>query len=480
MDRLFEITAFEIMQRMKNGELSVIEYINALLQRINDNDPEIHAYLTITKDMALKKAKEIDAKLKRGEKLGKLYGVGIAVKDNICTKDIKTTCSSKALENFIPPYNATVVDLIEKEDAIILGKTNMDEFAMGSSTEFSYFGPTLNPFDKSKVPGGSSGGSAAAVASNEATASLGSDTGGSVRCPASFCGVVGLKPTYGLVSRYGLIAYANSLEQISPITKDVRDLAILLGSIVGHDSRDSTSLNSTKVDYSVFLKDHAKGLKIGVPKQFFGEGTDDNVSKNVWNAIHTMNGLGADFDEISIESLDYALASYYIIAISEASSNLARYVGIRYGYSIEDESQDCDITFSKNRKEAFGQEVKRRIILGTYALSAGYYNKYYLKAQKVRTLIKTDFEKAFTQYDILAGPTMPILPFKLGEKTKDPLEMYMCDLDTVPANLIGTPAISIPCGSHNDLPVGIQFMTKPFNEGTLIQTSYTLEQSLKK
>jgi len=479
MDRLFELTAFEITQRMKNGELSAVEYISALLQRINDIDPEIHAYLTVTEDMALKKAKEIDAKLKRGEKLGKLCGVGMAVKDNICTKDIKTTCSSKALENFIPPYNATVVDFIEKEDAIILGKTNMDEFAMGSSTEFSYFGPTLNPLDNSKVPGGSSGGSAAAVASNEATVSLGSDTGGSVRCPASFCGVVGLKPTYGLVSRYGLIAYANSLEQISPITKDVRDLTILLECIIGHDKKDSTSLNSTKVDYSGFLKDHAKGLKIGVPKQFFGEGTDDNVSKNVWNAIHTMNGLGADFDEISIESLDYALASYYIIAISEASSNLARYDGIRYGFRIEDESQDWDVAFSKNRKEAFGQEVKRRIILGTYALSAGYYDKYYLKAQKVRTLIKTDFEKAFTQYDILAGPTMPILPFKLGEKTKDPLEMYMCDLDTVPANLIGTPAISIPCGSHNDLPIGIQFMTKPFNEGTLIQTSYILEQNLK-
>ncbi|MCW4032695.1 MAG: Asp-tRNA(Asn)/Glu-tRNA(Gln) amidotransferase subunit GatA [Candidatus Bathyarchaeota archaeon] len=480
MDKLFELTAFEIAQRIKNRELSALEYINALLQRINDIDPEIHAFLTVTEDMALKKAKKIDAKLKHGEKLGKLCGVGMAVKDNICTKDIKTTCSSKALENFIPPYNATVVDLIEKEDAIILGKTNMDEFAMGSSTEFSYFGPTLNPLDISKVPGGSSGGSAAAVASNEATVGLGSDTGGSVRCPASFCGVVGLKPTYGLVSRYGLIAYANSLEQISPITKDVRDLTILLECMIGHDKKDSTSLNSTKVDYSGFLKDHVKGLKIGVPKQFFGEGTDDNISKNVWNAIHTMNGLGADFDEISIESLDYALASYYIIAISEASSNLARYDGIRYGFRIEDESQDWDVAFSKNRKEAFGQEVKRRIILGTYALSAGYYNKYYLKAQKVRTLIKTDFEKVFAQYDILVGPTMPILPFKLGEKTKDPLEMYMCDLDTVPANLTGTPAISIPCGSHNDLPIGIQFMTKPFNEGTLIQTSYTLEQSLKK
>jgi len=480
MDKLFELTAFEIAQRMKNGELSATEFISALLQRINDIDPEIHAFLTVTEEMALKKAKEIDDKLKHGEKLGKLCGVGIAVKDNICTKDIKTTCSSKALENFIPPYNATVVDLIEKEDAIILGKTNMDEFAMGSSTEFSYFGPTLNPLDYSKVPGGSSGGSAAAVASNETTVSLGSDTGGSVRCPASFCGVVGLKPTYGLVSRYGLIAYANSLEQISPITKDVRDLTILLECIIGHDKKDSTSLNSTKVDYSGYLKDHAKGLRIGVPRQFFAEGTDDSVSKNVWNAIHTMNNLGADFDEISIESLDYALASYYIIAISEASSNLARYDGIRYGFRIEDESQDWDVAFSKNRKEAFGQEVKRRIILGTYALSAGYYNKYYLKAQKVRTLIKTDFEKVFAKYDILVGPTMPILPFKLGEKTKDPLEMYMCDLDTVPANLTGTPAISIPCGFHNDLPIGIQFMTKPFNEGILIQTSYTLEQSLKK
>jgi aspartyl-tRNA(Asn)/glutamyl-tRNA(Gln) amidotransferase subunit A len=478
MKKIFEYSAFQIVEKIRNGELSSIEYINALFDRIKEVDSKIHAYLTVAKDMALDEAKEIDNKVKKGERLGSLCGVGMAIKDNICTESIRTTCSSKSLSNFIPSYDATVIERIRKEDAIILGKTNMDEFAMGSSTEHSFFGPTINPYDEERVAGGSSGGSAAAVAISEATASLGSDTGGSVRCPASFCGVVGLKPTYGLVSRYGLIAYANSLEQISPIVKDVRDLAILLNCIAGHDEKDSTSLKVVKDDYTRNIGNDIQGLKIGVPKELFGHGTNKHVLKRVWDAIHVLEDLGASYTEISLDSLEYALASYYIIANSEASSNLARYDGLRYGFR-SDEVDDWSDTFSKNRREGFGQEVKRRIILGTFALSAGYYNKYYLKAQKVRTLIKKDFDKAFKKFDIIASPTMPILPFKLGEKLKNPLEMYMCDLDTVPANLIGAPAISIPCGSYNDLPIGIQFIAQPFKEGSLLQVSYKLEESLK-
>jgi aspartyl-tRNA(Asn)/glutamyl-tRNA(Gln) amidotransferase subunit A len=479
MNRILKYSASEVIEKIKNEELSAFEYINVLLDRIKEIDCKIHAYLTVSEDSALDKAREIDKRVKKGDRLGRLCGVGMAIKDNICTKNTRTTCSSKSLSAFTPSYDATIIKWIKKEDAIILGKTNMDEFAMGSSTEYSCFGPTLNPSDSERVPGGSSGGSAAAVAISEATASLGSDTGGSVRCPASFCGVVGLKPTYGLVSRYGLIAYANSLEQISPITKDVKDLAILLGCIAGYDERDSTSLSVSKDDYASFIGSDIKGLKIGIPKELFAHGTDEHVSKEVWNAIHKLEGLGASYTEISLDSLEYALASYYIIANSEASSNLARYDGIRYGFRLEDEVDDWSETFSKNRREAFGQEVKRRIILGTFALSAGFYNKYYLKAQKVRTLIKNDFQKALKEFDILASPTMPILPFKLGEKLKNPLEMYMCDLDTVPANLIGAPAISIPCGTYNDLPIGIQFMAQPFNEASLIQVSYKLEGSLK-
>ncbi len=479
MKELFEYSAFEVSERIKSGDLSATEYISALIDRIREVDAGIHAYITIAEDSARDRSKEIDRKVKKGERMGKLCGVGIAVKDNICTRNIRTTCSSRSLSNFIPPYNATVMDRLVKEDAVILGKTNMDEFAMGSSTEYSFFGPTLNPWDDRRVPGGSSGGSAAAVASFEATAALGSDTGGSVRCPASFCGVVGLKPTYGLVSRYGLIAYANSLEQISPITRDVRDLALLLGCLIGYDEKDSTSIKGAKMGYAKCMKNDIEGLRIGVPKEFFAHGTDAIVSKAVWNVIHRLENLGAKYHEISLESLEYALASYYIIAMSEASSNLARYDGIRYGFRLEEGSFDWNDAFSENRHEAFGQEVKRRIILGAFTLSAGYYEKYYLKAQKVRTLIKRDFEKAFSEFDVLAGPTMPVLPFRFGEKLKNPLEMYMCDLDTAPANLIGAPAISVPCAFHDGLPIGIQFMAPPFGEDILIQTSYALEQSAR-
>jgi len=381
------------------------------------------------------------------------------------------------LKKFIPPYDATVVERMRMEDFVVIGKTNMDEFAMGASTETSYFGPTFNPWNPSRVPGGSSGGSAAAVATDEAVMSLGSDTGGSIRCPASFCSVVGLKPTYGLVSRYGLIAYANSLEQIGPITKDVYDCALLLSVIAGYDPRDSTSANVSSQDYTRFLKDSAKALKIGVPKEFFGEGTHENVAKTVWDGIQKLEDFGASYEEMSLPSLNYALPAYYLIAMSEASSNLARYDGVRYGYRIDEEDLDWNTTFSKNRRTGFGPEVRRRIILGTYALSAGYHDRYYLKALKVRTIIKWDFEKAFKKYDVFIGPTMPMLPFKVGEKIQDPLELYMCDILTVPANLYGGPAISIPCGFSNGLPIGMQIMAQAFREDLILQTAYTFERN---
>jgi len=477
MSHYIELPAYEIVKKIREHELKAEDYISYLYERIKRIEKEIHAYITLTEDLALKKAREIDKKIERGEKTGRLCGAGIAIKDNICTKKIRTTCASRMLENFIPPYNATVVNRIEEEDGIIIGKTNMDEFAMGSSTEHSYFGPTHNPWDLKRVPGGSSGGSAAAIASSMATLALGSDTGGSIRCPASFCSVVGLKPTYGLVSRFGLIAYANSLEQIGPITKDVRDCALLLSCIAGHDTLDSTSVNKIREDYTNYLIDDVKGIKLGVIKEFFGEGTQDSVEKGVFDAITKLEELGADHQEISLKSLNYALPSYYIIAMSEASSNLARYDGLRYGYRIPDKSYDWSTVYRKDRRFGFGFEVKRRIILGTFALSAGYYDEYYLKAQKIRTLIKRDFEMAFKRFDVLIGPTMPILPFRIGEKVEDPLEMYMCDIDVVPANLAGIPSISIPCGFSMGLPIGLQIMAPPFREDLLLRVAFSFQKN---
>jgi aspartyl-tRNA(Asn)/glutamyl-tRNA(Gln) amidotransferase subunit A len=477
MSHYIELPAYEIVKKIREHELKAEDYISYLYERIKRIEKDIHAYITLTEDLALKKAREIDKKIERGEKTGRLCGAGIAIKDNICTKKIRTTCASRMLENFIPPYNATVVNRIEEEDGIIIGKTNMDEFAMGSSTEHSYFGPTHNPWDLKRVPGGSSGGSAAAIASSMATLALGSDTGGSIRCPASFCSVVGLKPTYGLVSRFGLIAYANSLEQIGPITKDVRDCALLLSCIAGHDTLDSTSVNKIREDYTNYLIDDVKGIKLGVIKEFFGEGTRDSVEKGVFDAITKLEELGADHQEISLKSLNYALPSYYIIAMSEASSNLARYDGLRYGYRIPDKSYDWSTVYRKDRRFGFGFEVKRRIILGTFALSAGYYDEYYLKAQKIRTLIKRDFEIAFKRFDVLIGPTMPILPFRIGEKVEDPLEMYMCDIDVVPANLAGIPSISIPCGFSMGLPIGLQIMAPPFREDLLLRVAFSFQKN---
>jgi len=474
---LHKSTAIEVSERIRSGDLSAEEYLYSILERIKRVEGKIHAFVTVAEENALETAREIDGKVRRGDDLGSLAGVVVAVKDNICTRGIRTTCSSRMLENFVPPYDATVIERLKAADAIIIGKTNMDEFAMGSTTETSYFGATHNPWDLSKVPGGSSGGSAAAVIAEETTVALGSDTGGSIRCPASYCSVIGLKPTYGLVSRYGLIAYANSLEQIGPLTRSVEDCALLLSVISGHDSRDSTSVDLPAKDYLKNLPDDMRGIKIGLPREFFGEGIEDAVKDAVLKAIDKLEDLGASCFEISLPMMKYALAAYYIIAMSEASSNLARYDGLRYGYRDENARGSFDEVFSKNRREGFGAEVRRRIILGTYALSAGYFEQYYIKALKIRTLIRRDFERALKDADVIVGPTMPLLPFNLGERIDDPLKLYMCDILTVPANLTGCPAISIPCGFKNGLPVGMQIIGRPFDEDTILKVAYAFEQS---
>jgi aspartyl-tRNA(Asn)/glutamyl-tRNA(Gln) amidotransferase subunit A len=477
MPRPYDLTALDVADKIKSQELTAEEYIASVFDRTHKMDEKIRAFVTFTREGALRKAREIDKKVRRGEKLGCLAGVAVAVKDNICTKGVRTTCSSRMLEDYVPPYEATVVEKLKSEDAAIIGKTNMDEFAMGSTTETSHFGVTHNPWNPRKVPGGSSGGSAAAVIAEEATLALGSDTGGSIRCPASYCSTVGLKPTYGLVSRYGLISYANSLEQIGPLAKSVPDCALLLSAIQGHDALDSTSADMPLKDYVSSLKDNVKGLRIGLPQEFFGEGVEDHVKKTVWKAVHKLESLGAVCEEISLPSMSYALAAYYIVAMSEASSNLARYDGLRYGYRSERDDGDWSSVYAKDRRAGFGTEVRRRVILGTYALSAGYYDQYYLKALKVRTVIRRDFEKALKKSDVLVGPTMPLLPFDIGEKIDDPLTLYMCDVLTVPANLTGYPAISIPCGFIDELPVGLQIIGKPFDESIIFRTAYAFEQN---
>ena len=475
--KLYEMTAREALAQIKAQELKSEEYIASVLERERKLGESIKAYITVTDESALAAAKTIDRRISKGVDAGRLAGVAIAIKDNICTREIRTTCASRMLEKFTPPYNATVVARILREGAVVIGKTNMDEFAMGSSTETSYFGSTHNPWNLHRVPGGSSGGSAAALIADETTLALGSDTGGSIRCPASYCSTVGLKPTYGLVSRYGLIAYANSLEQIGAMAKDVYDCALLLTVISGYDPLDSTSANLPQKDYTTYLKDDVEGLRVGIPIEFFGEGTDEKVGKQVWDAIQRFEELGASYEEFSLPSLDFSLAAYYIIAMSEASSNLARYDGLRYGYRIAKDGSDWPTVYSKDRRIGFGPEVRRRIILGTYALSAGYYTRYYLKALKIRTLIRKDFEAAFKRFDVLMGPTMPIPPFKIGEKIESPLALYMCDVLTVPANLTGYPAVSIPCGFISGLPIGLQIIGKPFDEGTVLKVAYTFEKN---
>lgn len=444
------------------------EYLQKLFDKIKHSS--LNAFTTLDRDSALASAREFDRK----PWPGLLACVPIAIKECISTRGIETTCSSRILRGYVPPYDAHVVERLKAEGAIVMGKTNMDEFAMGTSTETSCFGPTRNPWDLDTVPGGSSGGSAAAVSGGEAPCALGSDTGGSVRCPASFCGIVGLKPTYGLVSRYGLIAYANSLEQIGPLTNTVEDTALLMEIIAGHDWRDSTSAD--KGNYLQELKAGVQGLKIGIPKEYFGEGVDKQVEKAVWDAISTLESLGAAWKEVSLPHTRYALAAYYVIAMSEASSNLARFDGLRYGLR-KDEDQDWHTTYSEIRAEGFGPEVKRRILLGTYALSAGYYGRYYLKALKVRTLIKDDFLRAFKDVDLIAGPTMPIPAFRIGERINDPLSLYLADVFTVPINLAGVPAVSLPCGFAGHLPIGLQLIGRHFQEDLLLRAAHAFEEA---
>lgn len=484
MKNILELTAHELREAYENKELTVQEVTKAYIDNIKEKDKDIKAYITLCEENAMKKAEEVQAKfddMNAGkiskDELSPLAGIPIAIKDNICTLGIKTTCASKILGNFIPPYDATAVQKIIDQDAIILGKTNMDEFGMGSSTENSAMFVTKNPHNHNKVPGGSSGGSAAALAGNLATLALGSDTGGSVREPAAFCGVVGLKPTYGLVSRYGLIAYASSLEQIGPMSKDIKDNAILLNAIAGHDSMDSTSANKEKIDYTKALINDVKGIKIGIPKEFMGEGINEEIKETLLKVAEKYKQLGAEVSECSMPATKYALSAYYIIADAEASSNLGRFDGIRYGYRTEKYDSLKDI-YRNSRSEGFGAEVKRRIILGNYVLSSGYYDAYYKKAQKVRTKIKQDFAKTFEEYDVILAPVAPTTAWDIGAKTENPLEMYLMDILTVPVNMAGVPAISIPCGKDKDgMPIGLQLIAKHFNEEMLYRVAYTYEQN---
>lgn len=465
----------ELHELLVRKDVSSTELTKAYIERIQTVDPTLQAYLTVLEDQALGQAAEVDRKIAQGEVLSALEGIPMALKDNMCTEGVRTSCASKMLENFIPPYNATVTDRLQAAGTILLGKVNMDEFAMGSSTENSFFAKTRNPWDLERVPGGSSGGAAVAVAADEAAFALGSDTGGSIRQPAAFCGVVGMKPTYGAVSRFGLIAFASSLDQIGPLTKTVRDNALVLNAIAEYDPMDSTSVAYEKPDYTKFLVNDIKGLKIGVPREYLGEGIDQDVARGIRAGIQTLIDLGAEVSECSLPHTEYAIPAYYLIATAEASSNLARYDGVRYGYRAE--AEDVLGMFKKTRAEGFGQEVKRRIMLGTYALSSGYYDAYYLKAQKVRTLIKQDFDKALERFDVLLSPTAPTSAFKFGEKSANPLAMYLSDITTVPINLAGIPAISIPAGFVNGMPIGMQLMGKAFDEGTLYRVAYTFEQN---
>ncbi len=474
-----ELTVHELQEKLRNKELTVKEITKAYVDRINEKEKDVQAFVTTLTEEAENKAEEIQKKIDNKEIEGEFAGIPIGIKDNICTKGIKTTCSSKMLENFVSPYDATVMEKINSENLINLGKLNMDEFAMGGSTEHSYFKITKNPWDLSKVPGGSSGGSAAAVAANLVPWALGSDTGGSIRQPASFCGVVGLKPTYGLVSRYGLVAFASSLDQIGPITKDVRDSALLLNIIAGHDKKDTTSVNREKIDYTKCLKNDVKGLKIGVPKEFFGEGINSEVKETLQKSIEKYKELGAEIEEFSLDIAKYSLAAYYIIACAEASSNLGRFDGIRYTYRTG-EFKNLKELYKKSRSEAFGPEVKRRIILGTYVLSSGYYDAYYKKAQQVRTLVMNKFSKAFEKYDVILTPTSPTVAFGIGTKSENPLEMYLSDICTVSVNIAGLPAISIPCGVNSEkMPIGMQLIGNKFEEEKILNAAYTLEQAVE-
>lgn len=476
MNHYSQLTIHEAHKLLKERKISSVELTEATLKHLHDVDNQVQACMTVTDEQALKDARAADKAIASG-KITPLTGVPALIKDVICTKGIRTTCSSKMLENFIPPYDACVIEKLKAAGYVILGKTNMDEFAMGSSTENSAYFVTHNPWNLECVPGGSSGGSAAATAIDEAMYTLGSDTGGSIRQPAGFCGVVGLKPTYGRVSRYGLVAFASSLDQIGPITKDVTDCALVMNVISGHDKRDSTTVPCEVPDYCRSLKPDIKGMRIGIPKEYFVEGMQAEVRSTIETAINKLEELGALIDwNVSLPHTKYALAAYYILAPSEASANLARYDGVKYGYRFKDTTNMWE-AMEKTRQFGFGAEVKRRIMLGTYALSAGYYDAYYLKAQKVRTLIRRDFEKTFEQFDVLVTPTSPTTAFKIGEKTDDPVQMYLSDVCTLPINIAGVPAISIPAGFAGGMPVGLQIIGKHFGEESILKTAFAYEQA---
>ncbi|MDI6890078.1 MAG: Asp-tRNA(Asn)/Glu-tRNA(Gln) amidotransferase subunit GatA [Thermodesulfovibrionales bacterium] len=475
--KLYSLTISEARNLLDRKEISVKDLVRSLYERVDAVEERVKAFVTITRDEAFKMAEEVEKEITEKTKVtGPLIGIPLAIKDNICTKGILTTCSSKILSNFISPYESTATSRLIEQGYVLIGKTNMDEFAMGSSTENSGFQVTRNPWNLERIPGGSSGGSASAVASDECIAALGSDTGGSIRQPAALCGVVGLKPTYGRVSRYGLVAFASSLDQIGPITKNVRDAVILMNIISGHDPLDSTSAPLPVPDFTAVLGQEIKGIKIGVPKEYFIEGMDREVEVSVKEAIKNLESLGAISVEVSLPHTGYAVATYYVLATSEASSNLARYDGMRYGLRVE--GKDLVDTYMNTRANGFGAEVKRRIMLGTYALSSGYYEAYYRKAQQVRTLIKKDFEKAFQVVDVIVTPTSPTAAFKLGEKIADPLQMYLSDIFTISVNLAGVPGISIPCGfTSNNLPIGLQLIGRHFDEESILKVAYAYEQA---
>jgi aspartyl-tRNA(Asn)/glutamyl-tRNA(Gln) amidotransferase subunit A len=476
MMNLNQLTIHELQNQLKAGETTSMEIVQSVFKRIEAVEPRVNAYISLLKDAALAGALEADRAIQKGD-IRALTGIPLALKDIFCTKGARTTCGSRILQNFVPPYDATIIEKLRQAGAVFTGKTNMDEFAMGSSTETSYFGATRNPWDLERIPGGSSGGSAAAVAADECIAALGSDTGGSIRQPAALCGVVGMKPTYGRVSRFGLIAFASSLDQIGPFTKDVEDCAILMNCIAGYDPKESTSVPVDVPDYRTFLSQDIGGWTVGVPKEYFIEGIDSEVEKAVRKAIGVVEGLGAKTVEVSLPHTRYCLAVYYIIAPAEASSNLARYDGVKYGFRAPDCLDLLDM-YKKSRSEGFGTEVKRRIMIGTYALSSGYYDAYYKKASQVRALIKRDFDEAFKQCDIILTPTTPTPAFKLGEKTDDPLQMYLSDILTISTNLAGIPGISVPCGfSEKGLPLGVQFLASHFEEGKLIQIASAYEKN---
>ena len=473
---LAALTLDDAGKRLRKREFSSLELTEAVFQRIATSDNKIHAYLTVARDTALAQARQADKRLKQDSGISPLLGIPIAVKDNFLTCGLRTTCASKILAEFVPPYDATTVQKLRAAGAVITGKTNLDEFAMGSSAENSAFFPTRNPWNLERIPGGSSGGSAAAVASDQCIAALGTDTGGSIRQPAACCGIVGLKPTYGRVSRYGIVAFASSMDQVGPMTKDVRDAALLLEAIAAYDPADSTSVDRAVPQYASALTEGVKGLRLGIPKEYFVAGMQAEVERVVRTAIRELEKSGAVIEEISLPHTEYAVAVYYIVATAEASSNLARYDGMRYGRRAH--AKDLTETYMISRDEGFGAEVKRRIMLGTYALSAGYYDAYYLKAQKVRTLIKRDFDAAFKRCDVIVTPTAPTTAFKLGEKTQDPLQMYLSDIYTISINLAGLPALSLPCGFDLEgMPVGLQIIGKPFDESTIFRVAYNYEQA---